>query len=159
MGKWAILRFVCSNNGQRLIVPSPNSDGLFIDFFDPDATKRYLQYFMHRLGYKPGNSGLDYYEFDSMELSEGIPWTGNFPAYFSDRVGYDLVNNLPFLAGWTNSEFAGRFLYDFKKFVSDQFIHSHYETATGFLADYDADLVVKQAAPVRQYGTLARSMH
>lgn len=25
-GKWTILRFVCSNNGQRLIVPSPNSD-------------------------------------------------------------------------------------------------------------------------------------
>jgi hypothetical protein len=146
-GTWAILRFVCSNNGQRLIVPSPNSDGLFIDFFDPEATKRYLQYFMDRLGYKPGDSGLAYYEFDSMELSEGIPWTDNFPAYFTGRMGYDLVKYLPLLAGWENHQMAGRFRYDFKKFVSDQFIHSHYETATDFLQKYNADLVAEAGGP------------
>ena len=56
-GKWTILRFVCSNNGQQLIVPSPNSNGLFIDFFDPQATIRHLKYFMDRLGVTPANSG------------------------------------------------------------------------------------------------------
>ena len=34
-GDWAILRFVCLNHGQQLIVPSPNSGGPMIDFFDP----------------------------------------------------------------------------------------------------------------------------
>ena len=34
-GDWTILRFVCTNHGQRLIVPSPNSGGPMIDFFDP----------------------------------------------------------------------------------------------------------------------------
>ncbi len=75
-GKWTILRFVCSNNGQRLIVPSPNSNGLFIDFFDPNATIRHLKYFMDRLGVTPENSseaGLAYFENDSMELAEGTP--------------------------------------------------------------------------------------
>ena len=55
-GKWTILRFVCSNNGQQLIVPSPKSNGLFIDFFYPQATIRHLKYFMDRLGVTPENS-------------------------------------------------------------------------------------------------------
>ncbi len=89
-GKWTILRFVCSNNGQELIVPSPNSNGLFIDFFDPEATKRHLKHFMDRLGVTPENSaeaGLAYFEFDSMELAEGTPWTDSFPAIFKERQG------------------------------------------------------------------------
>jgi hypothetical protein len=146
-GKWAVLRFVCLNNGQRLIVPSPNSDGLFIDFFDPASTRRYLQYFMDRLGYKPGDSGPSYYEFDSMELAVGIPWSDNFPVFFRDKTGYDLISYLPLLAGWNSGEITDRFRYDFRNFVSDQFIHSHYETATDFLKGYNADLVAEAGGP------------
>jgi hypothetical protein len=40
-GDWSILRFVCANHGQQLIVPSPNS-GPMIDFFDPAATEFHL---------------------------------------------------------------------------------------------------------------------
>ena len=105
-GKWTILRFVCSNNGQRLIVPSPKSDGLFIDFFDPEATKRHLQHFLDRIGVTKDNpeAGPDYYEFDSMELSEGIPWTDSFDDIFSEKSGYSLVKYLPILAGWKTGE-------------------------------------------------------
>ena len=75
-GKWTIFRFVCSNTGQRSIVPSPNSNSLFVDFFDPEATKRHLKFIMDRLGVTPENSaevGPGHFEFDSMELAEGIP--------------------------------------------------------------------------------------
>ena len=92
-GEWSVLRFVCSNNGQKLIVPSPNSNGLFIDFFDPEATKRHLQYFMDRLGVTPENSaegGLAYFEFDSMELAEGSP--GPMPLPPSSRNGRDTTS-------------------------------------------------------------------
>ena len=37
-GRWQVVRFVCSNNGQQLIAASPNSKGPFIDFLDPAAT-------------------------------------------------------------------------------------------------------------------------
>jgi hypothetical protein len=50
-GKWTLLRYICSNTGQHLIVPSPNSDGLFIDFLDPKATKKHLKYILDRLEY------------------------------------------------------------------------------------------------------------
>jgi alpha-L-rhamnosidase len=149
-GKWTILRFVCSNNGQQLIVPSPNSNGLFIDFFDPQATIRHLKYFMDRLGVTPENSaeaGLSYFEFDSMELSEGTPWTDSFPSIFKERQGYDIEKYLPVLAGWDIKNSTERFRYDFKQTVSDQLIYSHYQTGTEFLKKYNAQLVSESGGP------------
>ena len=149
-GKWTIIRFVCSNNGQRLIVPSPNSDGLFIDFFDPEATKRHLKYFMDRLGITPENSsenGLTYFEFDSMELADGIPWTDSFGTIFKERQGYDIIKYLPALAGWKIEDKTEKFLYDFHQTVSDQLIYSHYQTGTEFLKEYNADLVGEAGGP------------
>lgn len=149
-GKWSILRFVCSNNGQQLIVPSPNSNGLFIDFFDPEATKRHLKHFMDRLGVTPENSseaGLAYFEFDSMELAEGTPWTDSFPAIFKERQGYEIEKYLPVLAGWTISKSTDRFRYDFNQTVSDQLIYSHYQTGTEFLKKYNAELVSESGGP------------
>ncbi len=149
-GKWTILRFVCSNNGQELIVPSPNSNGLFIDFFDPEATKRHLKHFMDRLDVTPENSseaGLAYFEFDSMELAEGTPWTDSFPAIFKERQGYEIDKYLPVLAGWEIRNITERFLYDFKRTVSDQLIYSHYQTGTEFLEKYHAKLVSESGGP------------
>lgn len=149
-GKWTILRFVCSNNGQQLIVPSPNSNGLFIDFFDPNATKRHLKHFMDRLGVTPENSpeaGLAYFEFDSMELAEGTPWTDSFPSIFLGRRGYDLERYLPILAGWDIRNSSDRFRYDFNETVSDQLIYSHYQTGTEFLKKYNAKLVSESGGP------------
>ncbi len=149
-GKWTILRFVCSNNGQQLIVPSPNSNGLFIDFFDPQATIRHLQHFMDRLGVTPENSseaGLAYFEFDSMELAEGTPWTDAFPAIFRERQGYEIEKYLPILAGWEITNSTERFRYDFNQTVSDQLIYSHYQTGTEFLKKYNAKLVSESGGP------------
>lgn len=149
-GKWTILRFVCSNNGQQLIVPSPNSNGLFIDFFDPQATIRHLKYFMDRLGVTPENSaeaGLSYFEFDSMELSEGTPWTDLFPSIFLERQGYEIEKYLPVLAGWDIKNSTERFRYDFKQTMSDQLIYSHYQTGTEFLKKYNAQLVSESGGP------------
>ena len=148
-GDWAILRFVCSNNGQRLIVPSPKSGGLFIDFLDPESTKRHLGHFIERLGIKPGKKegGLAYIEFDSMELAEGIPWTDNMPRVFEEMRGYDLTLYLPTLAGWTVPGVSESFMYDWRKTISDQLIYSHYTTGRDFLANYNIDLVAEAGGP------------
>ncbi len=150
-GKWVIVRFVCSNTGQRLIVPSPKSSGLFIDFFDPEATRRHLEYFMDRLGITPENaseSGLGYLEFDSMELEEGTPWTDSMPDIFRQRQGYPLDDYLPVFAGWKfSNQQDQQFRYDFRKTVSDQLIFSHYTTGSDFLKQYHADLVAEAGGP------------
>ena len=149
-GDWLIMRFICSNNGQMLIVPSPNSKGLFIDFLDPESTKRHLKQFMERLGIEPrvkSEGGLAYLEFDSMELAEGITWTDSMPGIFKDMRGYDLTRYLPVLTGWTVHGESDRFLYDWKKTVSDQLIFSHYTTGRKFLEEYNIDLVAEAGGP------------
>lgn len=149
-GDWIIMRFVCSNNGQRLIVPSPHSGGLFIDFLDPGATRKHLMHFMERLGIKSGKNskgGLAYLEFDSMELAEGIAWTDSMPDIFKKRRGYDLVKYLPVLAGWNIQDETERFLYDWKKTISDQLIFSHYASGRKFLKEYNVDLVAEAGGP------------
>ncbi|MDR1340933.1 MAG: hypothetical protein LBK58_12910 [Prevotellaceae bacterium] len=149
-GKWTVLRFVCSNTGQMLVVPSPESNGLFIDFLDPEATRRHLQYFMDRLGVTPGNaaeSGLDYFEFDSMELDHGIVWTDDMPGIFQKSQGYSIENWLPLLAGWKMKGIEDKVRYDFRKTVSDQLIFSHYHTGTEFLKKYGAELVAEAGGP------------
>ena len=149
-GDWTILRFVSLNTGQHLIVPSPNSDGLFIDFFDPKATERHLTHILGRLGITRDNgreSGLGYLEFDSMELDEATPWTDAMDSVFHAHHNYDIVPYLPAFSGWELPEGNDTFLYQFKKTVSDQLIYSHYTTGRNFLAEYGIDLVGEAGGP------------
>jgi hypothetical protein len=149
-GNWTVLRFICSNTGQHLIVPSPNSDGLFIDFFDPAATIKHLAHILGRLGITKENAedkGLAYLEFDSMELDEATAWTSNMDSIFKTHHNYDILKNLPAFGGWELPEGNDEFLYDFQKTVSDQLIASHYRTGRDFLAEYGIDLVGEAGGP------------
>jgi len=149
-GEWIIMRFICSNNGQNLIVPSPQSGGLFIDFLDPSSTTKHLKHIMDRLGIIPGENsegGLSYIEFDSMELAEGIAWTDSLPEIFKSMRGYDIVRYLPVLTGWKLGSESESFIYDWKKTLSDQLIFSHYTGGRKFLATYNVDLVAEAGGP------------
>ncbi|NQV72126.1 hypothetical protein HQ496_03310, partial [bacterium] len=149
-GEWTILRFITSNTGQYLIVPSPNSNGLFIDFFDPEATKRHLGHILERLDITKENaaeSGLGYLEFDSMELDEATPWTDAMGSIFKDHHDYDIEQYLPAFSGWELPGGNESFLYDFSKTISDQLILSHYTTGRQFLAEYGMDLVAEAGGP------------
>ena len=149
-GEWVILRFICSNNGQRLIVPSPNSAGLHIDFLERSATERHLRHILERLEITPRNaaaSGLAWLEFDSMELSNGITWTDRFPDHFRKWCGYDPTPYLPILAGWKIEGATEAFLYDHHKAVSEQLIYSHYRGGREFLRPYGIEMVAEAGGP------------
>ena len=51
-GNWIIIRFVCANTGEKLKVPSPNSNGLATDHFSHEATRVFIQYIIDRLEQK-----------------------------------------------------------------------------------------------------------
>ena len=149
-GEWTILRFVCSNNGQRLIIPSPNSDGLHIDFLEPSATQQHYKHILDKLGITPENAaevGLERLTVDSMEQSPGILWTVRFPEYFQKWCGYDPIPYLPILAGWRIEGVTEAFLYDHRKAVSEQLIFSHYTTGRDFLKRYGIQLVAEAGGP------------
>ncbi len=149
-GDWTVIRFVCSNTGQTLVIPSKASDGLFIDFLDPNATKKHLGYILNRLDITKENakeSGLSYLEFDSMELDHGTPWTDAMDSVFNFHNGYSVIPFLPAFAGWELPGGNEEFIYQFKKTVSDQLIYSHYTTGRNFLKEYNMDLVAEAGGP------------
>ena len=151
-GRWQVVRFVCSNNGQQLIAASPNSKGPFIDFLDPDATRFHFEYIIDKLGLKKGGDPdcpLKSLEVDSMELHEGIQWTPKFPAWFRIYHGYDPVAWLPALSGWTvkDQDTSARFVYDYKKTVSDLLIFSHYTTGSEVCAKFGLKLAGEAGGP------------
>ncbi|MDN5202447.1 glycosyl hydrolase [Fulvivirgaceae bacterium BMA10] len=149
-GNWTIIRYICSNTGQRLIVPSPKSSGLFIDFLDPQATRRHLAHILSRLGITKENakeSGLDYLEFDSMELDHGTPWTDKMDSIFYAQNGYSIEQYMPIFSGWEMEEGNEQFKYHFDKTVSNQIIFSHYTTAREFLKEYDMEIVAEAGGP------------
>lgn len=151
-GKWQVVRFVCSINGQQLIAASPNSKGLFIDFLDPEATVFHFQYFINKLGLLKGENPdlpLKSIDDDSMELHPGIQWTNLFGEWFEKHNGYDPLPWLPVLLGWTiaDNSINDRFIYDYNKTISDLLIFSHYKTGSDLLAEYGLNLVAEAGGP------------
>jgi hypothetical protein len=151
-GRWRVIRYVCSNNGQQLIAASPNSVGLFIDFLDPEATRFHFEYIINKLGIPKGgdpDNPLKCLEVDSMELHEGIQWTPKFPEWFKKYNNYDPVVWLGALSGWTikNKNVNEQFVYDYKKTVSDLLIFSHYTTGSEVCAQYGLQLAGEAGGP------------
>jgi hypothetical protein len=68
---------------------------------------------------------------------------------FRRRTGYSVVRFLPLLAGWTLADQGAqeRFLFDWRKMVSDRLIESHYLTGRKFLNAYGVDLIAEAGGP------------
>jgi hypothetical protein len=153
-GEWTILRFVCANHGQQLIVPSPNSGGPMIDFFDPRATEFHLRHIVTAILKELGRDSFEgtsfrTMEFDSMELDGFTPWNDAMAGEFERRTGYPVVRFLPLLAGWTLADQGAqeRFLYDWRKTVSERLIEAHYAAGRRFLHSYGVELIAEAGGP------------
>ena len=153
-GDWVILRFVCLNHGQQLIVPSPRSGGPMIDFFDPRATEFHLHHIVSTVLKELGRTsfaGTSFktVEFDSMELDGFTPWNQTMAGAFQRQAGYSVIRWLPLLAGWKLADPSAQeqFLYDWRKVVSDRLIESHYATGRKFLAGCGLKLIAESGGP------------
>jgi hypothetical protein len=153
-GEWDILRFVSFNTGYQLILPSPNSAGPMIDFLDPGSTQKHFQYLIDRilagLNTKTfAGTSFHHMEVDSMELGEDTAWTETAVRIFQRDYGYDPLPYLAVLKGWktARADLGERFLYDWKKHISDLFIASHYRTARTLLNRYGLELCAEAGGP------------
>jgi hypothetical protein len=85
-GQWTILRYVVMNTGERLKVPSPNSDGWATDHFNAEATRAHMDYVVARLREAFGDvktSGLSNLYLASYEVV-GPVWSPGFIAEFKN---------------------------------------------------------------------------
>jgi hypothetical protein len=132
-GRWTILRYVCTNTGERLKAPSPNSDGLATDHLSRAATERYLREVIERLRPEFGdfrNSALKELYLASYEV-RGQIWTPDFLEQFRKRRGYDLKPYLPVLGGGLvgSEEETDRVRYDFEKTLGELVVDAYYRAA------------------------------
>lgn len=132
-GRWTILRYVLMNTGERLKVPSPNSDGLATDHFSAQATKAHMDTVTSRLKETLGDlrsSGLKNLYLASYEVV-GQVWSPGFLDDFKRLRGYDMTPFLPAIFGATigDHDTTARFLHDYRKTLSDVLIGAYYRAA------------------------------
>ncbi|MHC5004788.1 MAG: glycosyl hydrolase, partial [Planctomycetota bacterium] len=144
---------VFANTGQRLIVPSPSSDGLQIDFFDADDSRAYFTYVLDRLESAVGPldaSALRYVEVDSLELegSRLDAWTEDVLDVFRERYEYDAAPYLLLLKGAATDDDTGeRFLHDWTRLISDLMIENHYRLGSTLLRERGLLLSAEAGGP------------
>ena len=147
-GTWVIQRFVNSMTGEKLKVPSPNSNGLLIDHLDANAARSHFQHIIDQiLTMRPSLDAMRYMEVDSVEIGRDTSqdWTDSFVEEFRKRRGYDPIPYLPALKGKSFSDalLTSRFRQDYRKTVSDLWIDGHYRASTKFLNSYGMQLVAE----------------
>jgi len=150
-GNWKIMRLICANSGQKLVLPSPKSSGYNIDHFNPKASEVHFQYLIDKLQKELGdftNSALKFMYLCSYEL-QGLVWTPNMLSEFRNRRGYDMTPFLPVLFGKIiqNKEITDRFLFDFQMTLSDLIIEGHYGKAREILNKNGLKLVSEAGGP------------
>jgi len=163
-GSWVIARFITSNTGQKLMVPSPNSNGLLIDHLDGNAAETHFRYIIDQiLKMRPSLDSLRYMEVDSVEVDNQTDWTDSFVEEFRKRRGYDPIRYLPALKGkkFADPQITFRFQHDYRKTVSDLWIDGHYRRGSEVLNSYGMRLVAEaghggypRAEPLRACGVV-----
>lgn len=132
-GEWEIHRYVCSNSGEQLKMPSTNSAGPIIDHFDADATTFHFNYIIEKLKSVLGD--LEKSALKSMYLASyeatGFVWTPTLPAKFKEINGYDITPFLPALYNdkLFNEELTLKFKTDFRRTLSELMIDNFYKKA------------------------------
>jgi hypothetical protein len=152
--------------GEKLKVPSPNSNGLLIDHLDGNAARTHFQYIIDQLlKTRPSLDAMRYMEVDSVEIGRDTAqdWTDSLVAEFRKRRGYDPIPYLPALKGksFADPQVTSRFQHDYRMTVSDLWIDGHYRASREFLNTYGMQLVAEgghggypRTEPLRSLGVV-----
>jgi hypothetical protein len=134
-GRWVVMRTLLVNFGQRLWLPSDRSQGLTMDHFSRAATRHHFETIIGRLEARLGplqQTALERLYLASYEANAGVIWTPGFEEAFRQQNGYRIEPFLPALYGTVvvDRETTDRFLYDYRKTVSELFIENLYREAS-----------------------------
>jgi hypothetical protein len=139
-GDWKIIRFGYSLTGHYNGPATVEATGLEVDKFDAQAVsayfKNYLDQYKDATGGLMGSRGLQYIVTDSWEAGQAN-WTGNMMAEFARRRSYSMLPWMPVLTGQIvkSAEESERFLWDFRKTLSELVVENHYDLMTKLLAE------------------------
>ena len=141
-GNWVVLRIGYSLTGAQNRPASPEATGLEVDKLNKGYVKayfdNYLDQYKNATGGLMGKRGLQYIIMDSWEAGVAN-WTNDMIAEFAKRRGYDMKPWLPALTGRIveSAEATDRFLWDFRKTLTEMTAEYHYDQVTDLLAARD----------------------
>jgi len=112
-----------------------------VDLLNPEVTRAFLrtthEAYADRLGGEFGKTIRGFFT-DEPQLGGdapfSIPWTPGFPAYFTAKTGYDILDHLPCLF-YDVGEFR-RIRHDFWSAVSDLFVESYSKQIGDWCAEH-----------------------
>ncbi|MEX0680659.1 MAG: glycosyl hydrolase [Balneolales bacterium] len=155
-GEWEVYRYVISNSGRSLILPSEHSEGLILDHFDARSMEFHVNYFIDQLSTVIDdipNSALTYLYLASYEM-RGFAFTPALPDKFKSQHGYDIYKFLPslnvhdaYVESAYEDEIAKRFLYDYNQTISDLMIINHYQKGSEVANSSGLKLVSESGGP------------
>ena len=138
-GNWVVLRIGYSLTGSQNRPASPEATGLEVDKLNKGYVKayfdNYLDQYKDATGGLMGTRGLQYVITDSWEAGVAN-WTNDMLAEFARRRGYAITPWLPALTGRIveSAEATDRFLWDFRKTLTEMTAEYHYDQLTDLLA-------------------------
>ncbi|MGB8192660.1 MAG: glycosyl hydrolase, partial [Chitinophagaceae bacterium] len=138
-GNWTILRLGFTPTGSLNRAAPENGVGLECDKYNKAAMSFHFNKMMER--FLPLIGSLDAgrkigLEIDSYEAGTQN-WTDGFEKEFQKRMGYDVINYLPAVAGGrivSSVDFTERFLWDFRR-VQAELIAENYYAQFNYLCD------------------------
>jgi len=137
-GRWSIIRLGYSLTGHQNAPASPEATGLETDKLSAVHVRsyfsNYLDQYKDATGGLMGSKGLQFVISDSWEA--GVQnWTDKMMDEFRKNRGYDMLPWLPALTGRIveSAEASDRFLWDFRRTISDLTAVNHYDLLTTML--------------------------
>ncbi len=151
-GEWTVLRIISTNNRERLVLPSPRSDGYMIDHLSAEATEAHLKVIIDGLQEGLGtfeDTALGFLYLPSYEVRGLREWTPTFAEEFRRRRGYNIRPYLTVLFDWTieSPEISERFHFDRRLTTSDLLIENHYRKATEVCREHGLGLHAESGGP------------
>lgn len=140
-GDWKIVRFGYSLTGKQNHPASPEATGLEVDKLDDRAVTNYFENYLNQYkdatGGLMGARGLQYMVTDSYESGQET-WTPQMAQEFKKRRGYPLLPWMPVLIGQIikSAEESEKFLWDWRKTLSELIAENHYDQLTTILDKY-----------------------
>ena len=137
-GNWLVLRMGYSLLGITNHPASPEGTGLEVDKLNPEHVRSYMTAYLDQyksaVGTLMGTHGLQFLISDSWEAG-AQNWTERLIDEFTKRRGYDPHAWLPALTGRVveSAEATDRFLWDFRRTLSDMLAEYHYDQITTLL--------------------------
>jgi hypothetical protein len=116
-GNWTVVAVFEGHTNQKVKRAAPGAEGMVMDYFSQNALQHYLARFDTAFAGYDGPPIRAMYN-DSYEVY-GANWTKNFPAEFEKRRGYNLLAQLPALAGLGAPETVARVKCDYRETLAD----------------------------------------